>query len=67
MIEKSFLKASTTLQGVLDREGGSQYFLKLERYETCDLSLCSDIRLYFFLFEYAGHTLEQEIGKRNEG
>jgi len=32
MIEKSFLKASTTLQNVLNREGGSQYFLKLERY-----------------------------------
>jgi hypothetical protein len=28
--------------------------------------MCSDIQLYYFLFEYSGHTLEQEIGKRNE-
>ena len=25
-----------------------------------------DIRLYFFLFEYASHTLEQEIARRQE-
>ena len=40
--------------------------MKLERFEKCDLSLCSDIRLYFFLFEYASHTLEQEIARRQE-
>jgi hypothetical protein len=42
----------------------TKYLLKPESSDVCDLSLCSDIRLHFFLFEYAPHNLEQEITKR---
>lgn len=69
MVEKTFLKANSRIeQHVRDRKNASPspYFLKLERYEVCDLSLCSDIRLYFFLFEYSAHTLEQELTHRQE-
>jgi hypothetical protein len=62
MVEKTFLKANNRVeQHVRDRKAASPspHLLRLERFEVCDLSLCSDIRLYFFLFEYSGHTLEQ--------
>jgi hypothetical protein len=69
MIEKTFLKANARIEEhVRDRRGSSPspYLLKLERFEVCDLSLCSDIRLYFFLFEYSAHSLEQELTQRQE-
>jgi hypothetical protein len=66
MIEKTFLKSNPAIEKHLNLQTQPGYLLKLERYSVCDLSLCSDIRLYFFLFEYASHTLEQEITKRQE-
>jgi hypothetical protein len=62
MVEKTYLKANNRVeQHVKDRKNASPSpnLLRLERFEVCDLSLCSDIRLYFFLFEYSAHTLEQ--------
>jgi len=50
LIEKPFLKANGALAQFLAININENYLLKLEKYDVCDMSLCSDIRLYFFLF-----------------
>lgn len=50
----------------LREESSDNSLLKPEHYDSCDLSLCSDIRIYFFLFEFTPNNLEHEITRRME-
>jgi hypothetical protein len=58
LIEKTFQKPTPALVAFFAAPQPHPSLLKLERFEVCDLSMCSDIRLYFFLFDYAPHTLQ---------
>jgi hypothetical protein len=66
LIEKTFLKSNSNIQMFLREEISDNCLLKPEHYDSCDLSLCSDIRIYFFLFEFTPNNLEHEITRRME-